>query len=72
MASFSDQEIIDAVTYHMQNDQDYRRQLEVAVQSKNDSWIKRLIRFVVGALVEVGRAVLAAVTGWFIPRQPPW
>jgi hypothetical protein len=72
MASLSDEEILDAVAYHMQADQDYRRQLEVAVQSKNDSWIKRLIRVVVGALIEVGRAILAAVTGWFIPRQPPW
>lgn len=72
MASLSDEEILDAVAYQMQTDRDYRRQLEVAVQSKNDSWIKRLIRFVVGALIEVGRAVLAAVTGWFIPRQPFW
>ncbi len=72
MASLSDEEILEAVAYQMQTDRDYRRQLEVAVQSKNDSWVKRLIRFVVGALIEVGRAVLAAVTGWFIPRRPPW
>jgi hypothetical protein len=72
MASLSDAEILDAVAYQMQTDRDYRRQLEVAVQSKNDSWIERLIRFVVGALVEVGRAVLAAIIGWFIPRQLLW
>jgi hypothetical protein len=68
VASLSDDEILDAVAYQMQTDRDYRRQLEVAVQSKNDSWVGRLIRFVVGALIEVGRAVLAAVTGWFIPH----
>ena len=68
MASLSDEEILDAVAYQMQNDRDYRRQLEVAVQSNNDSWIKRLIRFVVGAEIEVGQAVVAAVTSWFIPR----
>jgi hypothetical protein len=72
MASLSDEEILDAVARQMQTDQDYRRQLEVAVQSKNDSWIKRLIRSVVGDLVELGRAVMAAVTGWFMPRQPSW
>lgn len=72
MASLSDDEILDAVAYQMQTDRDYRRQLEVAVQSKNDSWISRLVRFVVGALIEVGRVVLAAITGWFIPRQPSW
>jgi hypothetical protein len=72
MASLSDEEILDAVARQMQTDQDYRRQLEVAVQSKHDSWIKRLIRFVVGDLVEIGQAVMAAVTGWFMPRQPPW
>jgi hypothetical protein len=72
MASLSDEEIIDAVARQMQTDRDYRRQLEVAVQSKNESWIKRLIRFVVGDLVEIGQAVVATVTGWFMPPQPPW
>jgi hypothetical protein len=71
MVSLSDEEILEAVARQMQTDRDYRRQLEVAVQSKNDSWIKRLIRFAVGDLIEIGRAVVAAVTGWFMPRQPP-
>jgi hypothetical protein len=71
MASLSDDEILEAVGYHMRTDREYRRQLEVAVQSKNDSWVRRLVRFVVGTIAEIGRAVLAAITGWFLPR-PPW
>jgi hypothetical protein len=68
VASLSDDEILEAVADQIRTDMDYRRQLEVAVQSKNDSWIRRLIRFVVGAHVEIRRAVLTAVTGWFLPR----
>jgi hypothetical protein len=72
MASLSDDEILAAVARRIQTDRDYRRQLEVAVQSKNDSWVKRLIRSVVGDLIEVGQEVLAAITGWFTKHQPPW
>jgi len=41
MASLSDDEILGVVAYHMQSDRDYRRQLEVAVQSKKNSWVQR-------------------------------
>jgi hypothetical protein len=68
MASLTDDEILEAVAYQIRTDRDYRRQLEVAVQSKNDEWIKRLVRFVTGASDEIGRVVLAAITGWFLPR----
>jgi len=77
VASLSDDEILEAVAYQIRTDMDYRRQLEVAVQSKNDSWIRRLVRFVIGAHIEIRRTVLAAITGWFLPRSAipfhdPW
>jgi hypothetical protein len=72
VASISDDEILDAVRIHMQGDTAYRRQLAEAVESKNNSWVRKLIHFAIGIIVEVGRAVLAAITGWFLPRPPAW
>jgi hypothetical protein len=71
MASLSDDEIIDAVARRVRADLEYERQLREASTAKSDSWVTRLVRGVVGVLVEVGRAVLLAITGWFIPK-PPW
>jgi hypothetical protein len=72
MARLSDDEILDMVAEHMRTDMDYRRQLEIAVQTKNDSWVDRLIRFVVGAITTIGRAIITIITGWFVPPARPW
>jgi hypothetical protein len=72
MAYYSDDDILEAVRINMQADQDYRRQLAQAVQSKNDSWIRKLVRVAVGIIAEIGRAVIAAITGWFLPRPSGW
>jgi hypothetical protein len=72
MAYYSDDEIIEAVRSSMRADRNYRQQLENAVQAKNDSWIRKLVRIALGVVVEIGRAVLAAITGWFLPRPPSW
>jgi hypothetical protein len=72
MAYYSDDDILEAVRINMQADRNYRRQLEDAVQSKNDSWVKKLIRVAVGIIVEIGRSIIAAITGWFLPRPSSW
>jgi hypothetical protein len=70
MARLSDDEILDLVEDHMRTDMNYRRQLEIAVQTKNDSWVDRLVRFVVGTITTIGRAIITIITGWFIPPRP--
>jgi hypothetical protein len=72
MAYYSDDDILEAVRINMQADQAYRRQLADAVQSKNDSWIRKLVRVALGVIIEIGRAVISAITGWFLPRPSGW
>jgi len=72
MAYYSDDDILEAVRINMQADHNYRRQLEDAVRSKSDSWIKKLVRLAVGIIAEIGRSVIAAITGWFLPRPSGW
>ena len=72
MAYYSDDDILEAVRVNMQADHNYRQQLADAVRSKNDSWIKKLVRLAVGIIAEIGRAVIAAITGWFLPRPSGW
>ena len=68
MAYYSDDHILEAVRINMQADRNYRQQLEGAVRSKNNSWVRRLVHIALGVFIEIGRAVLAAITGWFLPR----
>jgi hypothetical protein len=72
MSYYSDDDILEAVRISMQADRNFRSQLQSAVESKNNSWVRRLIHAAVGVIVEIGRAVLAAITGWFLPRPPAW
>jgi hypothetical protein len=72
MASYTDDEILDVVRYHMETDSSYRNQLISAIEAKNESWVRKLVRFVVGAVVEIGRAIIAVVTGWILPRPSAW
>ncbi len=66
MPTLSEDDILDAVRRKMRSDTEFRKNLGIAVEKKNDSWVQRLIQIAVGTLVEIGRAVLAAVVGWFI------
>ena len=43
MAYYSDDDILEAVRINMQADRNYRQQLEGAVRSKNNSWVRRLV-----------------------------
>jgi hypothetical protein len=72
MPYYSEDEIYDTVRAYLDADRNYRDQLEAAVRAKNNSWIKRLIHVAIGVVIEIGRAVIAAITGWFIPRPPRW
>jgi hypothetical protein len=72
MASYTDDQILDAVRYHLETDSSYRSQLVTAIERKNESWVRKLVRFVVGAAVEIGRAVIAVITGWVLPRPSAW
>lgn len=71
MAFYSDDEILEAVRVNMQADRSYKEQLQKAVESQNNSWVRRLVHMALGVIFEIGRAVLAAITGWFLPR-PSW
>jgi hypothetical protein len=72
MASYTDDEILDAVRYQMEADSSYRSQLITAIEAKNESWVRKLVRFVVGVAVEIGRALIGVITGWILPRPPAW
>lgn len=72
MASYTNDEILDAVQYQMETDSSYRNQLIAAIEAKNESWVRKLVRFVVGAVVEIGRAIIAVITGWILPRPSAW
>jgi hypothetical protein len=71
MADLSDDDILGLVAEHMRTDMNYRRQLEVAVQTKNDGWVDRLVRLVAGDSAAIERPVITAITGWFIPPARP-
>jgi hypothetical protein len=66
MPSLSEDDVLDAVRHKMRSDPKFRQDLAGAVEAKNNSWIARLIRMAVGVVVEIGRAVLATVVGWFL------
>ena len=71
MADLSDDEILGLVAEYMRTDTNYRRQLEIAVQTKNDAWVDRLVRLVAGDSTTIGRPFITTITGWFIPPARP-
>jgi hypothetical protein len=71
MADLSDDDILGLVAEHMRTDMNYRRQLEIAVQTKNDRWVDRLVRLAAGDSAAIERPVITVVTGWFIPPARP-
>jgi hypothetical protein len=71
VTDLSDDEILGRVAEHIRTDTNYRRQLEIAVQTKNDGWVDRLVRLVVGDSAAIRRPVITVITSWFIPSARP-
>jgi hypothetical protein len=71
MTDLSDDEILGLVAEHMRTEMNYRRQLEIAVQTKNDAWVVRLVRLAAGDNTTIGRPIITTITGWFIPPARP-
>jgi hypothetical protein len=68
--SISDDDILEAISYQAAVNPRFRQDLITAVHNKNHHWISRLVRRALGLAYEVGKAVLGAIIGWFLPR--PW
>lgn len=70
--AMSDEDILDVVRDHLAADRRFARELEQAVHARSDSWIKRLVRGILGVVIEIGKALISAITGWFLPPRLPW
>jgi hypothetical protein len=69
VASLSQEDIQYAVQMKMEYDPQFRAELIYAVQTKNEGWIARLVKWVMGELIgEVARSVIHHIfhffTGW--------